>query len=156
VSTGTGNLNEQLDHSDKPSKSRRDRRRALKKGTISNHDSTISYDCVVSNISETGAKVKFTDPILLPSRIWLHVELGGFKVECKKVWHRGLEMGVKFVGEKIQVTATRVHVLKPIYDTKGSELDNGHKIEEQVRIEESARHTSTRANRVGPIFGKRR
>lgn len=142
-------LDEKSGHSDKqPSQSRNCRRRMIKKTIISNDDRTISYDCVLSNISETGAKVKFTELFLLPPKIWLHVEIDGFEVECEKVWHRGLEMGVKFVGEKVPVAITRVQVIKPTYDSVRSNLDHEKKIEEPIG--------ELTPSRIKTAFGKRR
>ena len=149
MNTVTSGLDEKPGHSDKqPSQSRSCRRRMIKKAIISNDDREISYDCVLSNISETGAKAKFTEPFLLQPKILLHVEIDGFEVECEKVWHRGLEMGVKFVGRKTPVAITRVQVVKPIYDSIRSNLDHEKKIEKPIR--------ELTPSRIKPIFGKRR
>lgn len=81
------------------------RQRVLLKGFVAWNGDLSSTPCTVRDISDTGAKVRLDSPVLIPVQFTLHVEIGGWKVECERVWLEGLTMGVHFIGER-----TRSHI----------------------------------------------
>ncbi len=124
---------------------RADRRKVLKTGVISYEDHSISHNCMVRDVSESGAKLKFDHPVLLPKRFWLTVEFDAFKVECESAWSRGREMGVSFVGEKVVLPKT----IK-------QELATNWEIQEDTRYDPPEPMQPVKQKTSGgPVFGKR-
>lgn len=79
------------------------RKRVLKKGKILFDGGTRSYPVMIRNISETGARIQFTDPQPVPQEFLLQVELDNFRVPCRRVWDEGLLHGVQFTGAREQL-----------------------------------------------------
>ncbi len=86
------------DHPPKPSKERRgdDRHVVLKSAQILYNNRKSSIDCRIRNISETGARLEFPAPQLLPHTFELHVE-GMPDRLCMLRWAKGNQAGVWFV-----------------------------------------------------------
>ena len=74
------------------------RRRTLKQGVAAFHDQYSDLECIVRDMSETGARLKFRDPSMVPERFILHVPMDGTQVSCERRWSKGMECGVIFVG----------------------------------------------------------
>lgn len=57
-----------------------------------------SFDCMLMNISETGAMVRFSarSPIMPGDSIVLHVSNRGLKNRCRAIWRDYNELGVQF------------------------------------------------------------
>lgn len=70
------------------------RQRVLKAGTIEFGGSTI--DCVVRNISETGAALEVTSPVGIPAEFNLLIAGNIAKRPCQVVWVRQNRIGVAF------------------------------------------------------------
>jgi hypothetical protein len=70
------------------------RRRLLKAGSIQFGGGVI--DCVVRNISETGAALEVLTPLYIPDRFTLFVQTDQLKRACRVVWRKEKRMGVKF------------------------------------------------------------
>jgi len=73
------------------------RRRTLKKGKVVLSDSTV-MDCLVRNLSETGARLEFGGPVSLPERFRVLVVGSNMLVPTALSWQRGLSAGVYFTG----------------------------------------------------------
>jgi hypothetical protein len=78
-----------------------ERRRASR--TISNLPSyvrdlaTESYiDCIVLDISETGAKILVASPVAKDASIELHIPAKGQVLSANVVWSNGTELGASF------------------------------------------------------------
>lgn len=81
----TAETNEKRDHR---------RQRILKAGTIAFGGSAI--DCIVRNISETGAALKFESQIGIPSSFDLIIAAELFKRSCRVLWRKEALLGTVF------------------------------------------------------------
>jgi hypothetical protein len=70
------------------------RQRVFKAGTIEFSGSTI--DCVVRNISETGAALEVASPVGIPAEFNLLISGNIAKRPCRVVWVRDKRIGVAF------------------------------------------------------------
>jgi PilZ domain len=70
------------------------RQRTLKAGTIEFSGSTI--DCVIRNISETGAALEVASPVGIPAEFNLMISGNIAKRPCRVVWVRDKRIGVSF------------------------------------------------------------
>jgi hypothetical protein len=66
----------------------------LKAATISFGGGAI--DCIVRNLSETGASLKVISPVGIPGRFTLVVDTDRSKLPCRIVWRREKRIGVRF------------------------------------------------------------
>ena len=74
-----------------------DRRRETKSARILIEGHSGRTDCIVRDLSETGAKLAFPTPCSLPKKFRLLInETGTFDCEIARV--SGLDYGVKFLG----------------------------------------------------------
>lgn len=53
-------------------------------------------DCMVRNISETGARIEIASPVGLPSSFTLVIVADHFLRPCRAVWSAGRRIGVAF------------------------------------------------------------
>jgi hypothetical protein len=77
-------------------KRRVQRVRRLKDGRIYFNDKKSMMNCVVRDVSETGARVTVGEPYLIPTEFELVIK-GGPPRLARKVWIKQNEMGVKFI-----------------------------------------------------------
>jgi len=70
------------------------RHRVLKAGTIEFSGSKI--DCVIRNISATGAAIEVKSPIWFPNSFVLAVASDGTERRCHIVWREEKRIGVAF------------------------------------------------------------
>ena len=70
------------------------RRRMLKAGTIEFGGGGI--DCIVRNLSETGAALEVVTPLFIPDRFTLFIASDQFKRPCHIVWRKEKRIGVAF------------------------------------------------------------
>jgi PilZ domain len=88
-----------------PDRSEKEQRRHVRKrvlwaGKIATKDG--SFDCVVLNVSRSGAKLRFTAPIG-PQRT-VDLSLGSFgTLNAEVVWQRADKMGIRFTADPDQV-----------------------------------------------------
>jgi hypothetical protein len=73
------------------------RTRSLLAGRIIFNNRTAVIDCTVRDISETGARIAFAHPILLPPEFELDVPKRGPAVRAYLRWSNGKDHGVSFV-----------------------------------------------------------
>ncbi len=73
------------------------RRRMLKQGKVILTDWTV-LDCIVRDISETGARLAFGGPTSLPKEVRLLVVSSNEMFPGEVAWQRGLNAGVYFTG----------------------------------------------------------
>lgn len=72
------------------------RQRVLKSGKIVYGGGTIQIDCVIRNISATGARLEVPTSIPVPDKFEL-VEASGHKRRAATVmWRKGALMGIRF------------------------------------------------------------
>ena len=70
------------------------RRRVLKAGTIEFGGGAI--DCMVRNVSDTGAALNVNSPVGIPDRFTLVVAADGSHQHCRVVWRKEKRIGVRF------------------------------------------------------------
>lgn len=70
------------------------RRRTFKAGTIEFGGGGI--DCVVKNLSETGAQLHVVSPLYIPDRFTLFILSDQFKRSCRVAWRQEKRIGVRF------------------------------------------------------------
>ena len=77
----------------------RDPRKSLRQpGWITFEGGFAARECIVEDLSTTGAKVTIDDPIVLPDRFRLAFARDARTGRnCEVVWRRGQSVGVKFV-----------------------------------------------------------
>ena len=71
------------------------RQKAFLKGRINNGLGDV--DCLIRDLSATGAKLIFSGGITMPPVIDLHIPTKGQSMRAKVQWRHGDEMGVSFV-----------------------------------------------------------
>jgi hypothetical protein len=70
------------------------RRRILKAGSIEVGGDAI--DCIVRNVSETGAALQVLSPLFVPDRFTLVVQTDQLKRPCHIIWRKERRFGVAF------------------------------------------------------------
>lgn len=83
------------------------RQRVLMSGYISFEGHFASIPCMIRNLSDTGALILLNHPSPVPQQFTLYLELQGYRVECERVWMKGLQVGAHFIGEKIRTRINR-------------------------------------------------
>jgi hypothetical protein len=71
------------------------RRRALKTGTIC-IDNKSTIDCVVRDLSNTGAFLEIESPIGIPDKFTLIMKAAGAKQTCHVAWWSARRIGARF------------------------------------------------------------
>ena len=72
------------------------RRRALKNALIVFNAGHCTMKCHILEVSESGAKLVPTDPLLCPTEFLLKPQIGPAR-ECEVVWRKGTHVGVRYV-----------------------------------------------------------
>jgi hypothetical protein len=73
------------------------RQRVLKEGKVLLTDHT-SVDCVVRDLSPSGARIEFEGPIALPAEFRLRIVSADLTIPATAAWQRRLEAGLRFTG----------------------------------------------------------
>ena len=58
-----------------------------------------SIECIVRDLSDTGARVYFADTSEMPSEFELEIPSRGLKVQSRLMWSRGANHGIMFLEE---------------------------------------------------------
>lgn len=72
------------------------RMRSIKGARAIVADSGVGFDCIIRNISGSGACVEFDDLITLGPRFQLHIKTENKTVRASTSWQRGRQAGVQF------------------------------------------------------------
>ncbi|MES2034773.1 MAG: PilZ domain-containing protein [Pseudomonadota bacterium] len=84
----------------KPVQRRRaDRQRSLLAGKLTNEDASITVDCTIRDLSETGALIELAAPEMLPRALRLMQIREGVLWDVEVAWRRGRRMGL-ILGER--------------------------------------------------------
>lgn len=75
------------------------RQRVLKAAKIITMDNTSVIDCMVRNMSETGAQLVIEKSVRMPDEFQFFLANGDTVRDAALAWHRGDRVGVKFKGE---------------------------------------------------------
>ena len=79
----------------------------LKRAKYSFSNEFCTSECVIRNISESGAFMDFADGLLVPDTFKLHNEMDGYKIDCEVVRRVGQSAGVRFVGPREPIKPVR-------------------------------------------------
>jgi hypothetical protein len=77
-----------------------DRIRALMSAQVIFNKGASTFDCVVKNISTTGARLEITDSTALPADFDLHIPHKGKTYRATIAWRGDGLVGVEFVGAR--------------------------------------------------------
>jgi hypothetical protein len=72
------------------------RNRTFKGGSIS-FDVAPSMDCIIRNLSETGACLELSNAVVVPDRFTLLIKPEIIKRSCEIAWRSAAKLGVRFV-----------------------------------------------------------
>src|SRR5436190_459530 len=86
-------------HADKPMSNRRKstRQKSFLQGRIYFNNRKSSIDCLIRDLSNEGAKLKFSEAIVAPEAIELYIPARDQYCRAKVLWRHGGEVGVGFV-----------------------------------------------------------
>lgn len=73
------------------------RHRALLAAKMATEDASMTVDCVIRNLSDTGALVETPSPQLLPAELHLVQLKDGVAWDARVVWRRGHQVGLELV-----------------------------------------------------------
>ena len=93
------------------------RNRALLAGKLANEDATTTLDCVIRNISDTGAMIETTTPHLIPNQLHLVQIKEGVAWDVEVIWRRGNRIGLT-LGERHDLrdsTTKQLRALRAIW-----------------------------------------
>jgi hypothetical protein len=71
------------------------RHRVLKQGMLA-FSGGGGTDCIVRNISESGARIEIASPVGLPATFTLVIAADHFRRQCNAVWSADRRIGVAF------------------------------------------------------------
>ena len=71
------------------------RQRVLKQGTLA-FGSGGGVDCMVRNISSSGARIEIASPMRLPPSFTLVIKTDHFLRRCHPIWSKDTKVGVEF------------------------------------------------------------
>ncbi len=75
------------------------RQRSFLRGRIYFNNRRSSADCLIRDISDTGAKLTFSHAITTPEVIELHIPAKEMTLRAHVQWRRGEEIGVAFMAD---------------------------------------------------------
>jgi hypothetical protein len=71
------------------------RHRVLKRGSLAFNGGG-AMDCIVRNLSQTGARIEIASPVGVPEVFTLVIETDHFKRRCHAIWSSERRIGVAF------------------------------------------------------------
>ena len=78
------------------------RLRSLLGGQIVFNGRCSTMDCVIRNISPTGARITFTNTVTVPDEFDLVIRKRQETIRARMVWRRADEIGVRFMSPETQ------------------------------------------------------
>lgn len=98
------------------------RRRVLKSGKIAYADRHVTIDCMVRDMSATGARLKVEGSVSAPDTFELLIPLDGLEANCQVVWRAGAELGIRFLAAPRIVAAKRTQTVCALTPAKAPTL----------------------------------
>jgi PilZ domain-containing protein len=98
------------------------RRRMLKSGRIAYADRHVTIECLVRDMSATGARLKVSGSVTAPDTFELLIALDGLEANCQVVWRSGQDIGVKFLGAPRIVGTKRGQSITAMVPTRAPTL----------------------------------
>ncbi len=75
------------------------RQKSLLRGLAYLGNSPSAIDCVVRDVSETGARLKFASALTVPNTLELYIPVKGQKLHAEVQWREPDEVGIVFISE---------------------------------------------------------
>jgi hypothetical protein len=75
------------------------RHRTFLKGKVQFNNRQLNIDCLVRDLSDTGARISVTQAVMLPQSFDLFLPHRDQTLHCRLSWRRGDEVGVRFCQE---------------------------------------------------------
>jgi hypothetical protein len=72
------------------------RQDALKRATVAFNQGFTQVECLIRNVSETGAKLRFAALAMAPPDEFRLIAVDASNRDCRVVWRRAQEVGVEF------------------------------------------------------------
>jgi hypothetical protein len=69
---------------------------AFLKATVRYQNKNVTMDCIVRNISQTGARLEICAPVSLPIEFELEIPARGAMLQCQLKWRNSNAVGVRF------------------------------------------------------------
>jgi hypothetical protein len=98
------------------------RRRMLKSGKIAYADRHVTIECMVRDMSATGARLRVEGSVTAPDTFELLVPLDGLEANCQVVWRAGTDIGIKFLAAPRMVAAKRTQSIGALAPAKAPTL----------------------------------
>jgi PilZ domain len=98
------------------------RRRMLKSGKIAYSERHVTIDCLVRDMSATGARLKVEGSVSAPDTFELLIPLDGLEANCQVVWRAGVDLGIKFLAAPRIVAAKRTQSICALTPTRAPTL----------------------------------
>ena len=95
-----------------------ERLRVLKGAHILTLDRAITFPCSIQNITSEGARIRTSGSVPPPAKFRLRLELDGLEVDCRIVWRRARDMGVRFEGPFREYRPERAQNVTPLKDSR--------------------------------------
>lgn len=99
--------NARLKEEDSDNRRIAERRRILKAGKVAFQSRFCVVECVVRDISDTGARLRSESSVSIPDTFELIIEIDGFEADCEVVWRNETDLGIRFVGAPRRVLPAR-------------------------------------------------
>jgi hypothetical protein len=77
-------------------KRREPRQRTLQTGRIVFSRASSTFDCLIRDMSEGGARLRFGEPLALPAAFELMICSKGVRLPARLTWCKGMEAGIAF------------------------------------------------------------
>lgn len=94
------------------------RRRTLKSGKVAYNDRHVTIDCMLRDMSATGARLRVEGSVTAPDTFELLIPLDGLEANCQVVWRSGSDLGVRFLSAPRIVAAKRTQVITALTPAK--------------------------------------
>jgi PilZ domain len=98
------------------------RRRMLKSGKVAYADRHVTVDCLVRDMSATGARLRMEGSVSAPDTFELLIPLDGLEANCQVVWRAGADLGVKFLAAPRIVAAKRTQSISAVTPSRAPSL----------------------------------
>jgi hypothetical protein len=86
------------------------RQRSFLRGCVYFNHRRSAADCLIRDISEQGARLVFSDTVVIPDIVDLYVPQKEETLRARVQWRHGTEIGVAFVGKDAGIEAEPVGV----------------------------------------------
>ncbi len=95
------------------------RQKSLLRGLVYFGNSPSAMNCLVRDVSETGARLKFGGPITAPDNIELHIPTKNQVLRAKVKWREVDEIGISFTTESAAAATTEENLAARVERLEG-------------------------------------